>query len=57
MAGTSNRGMSHFTDEGTRKYLTPSERVGFAAALAAVEDPGARTLCAMLYWTGCRSTR
>lgn len=54
MVDTSNRGMSLFTDEGTRKYLTPSERRRFAAALEAVEDPSARSFCAMLYWTGCR---
>ncbi|MEM9814719.1 MAG: tyrosine-type recombinase/integrase [Pseudomonadota bacterium] len=54
MAHASFKGMSLFTDDGMRKYLSPAERSRFLAALPVLSEPKDRTFCAMLYWTGCR---
>lgn len=46
--------MSLFTGQGERKYLNAAERRRFYKALPIIEDPGERSFCETLYWTGCR---
>lgn len=46
--------MTLFTDSGERKYLNAAERRRFYDALPVIEEPGERTFCETLFWTGCR---
>ena len=46
--------MSLFTGGGERKYLNAAERKRFYKALPVIEDPGERSFCETLFWTGCR---
>lgn len=46
--------MTLFTGAGERKYLNAAERKRFYEALPAIEEPGERTFCETLFWTGCR---
>lgn len=46
-------GLSLYTPQGRRKYLTPGERSCFMAA-AVTEPPEIETLCLTLAWTGGR---
>ncbi len=47
-------GLTLFTQQGERKYLSETERQRFYAALPVIEDPKERSFCEMIYWTGCR---
>lgn len=48
------KGMTLYTPDGVRKYLSSGERKRFLRALDALGTPEERTFCEMLYWTGCR---
>lgn len=54
MAGGSHNGLTLYTDDGARKYLSPKERSRFYTALSILPDPFARSFCEIIFWTGCR---
>lgn len=54
MTGGSHNGLTLFTDDGSRKYLSPKERSRFYAAMSILPDPFTRSFCEMIFWTGCR---
>ncbi len=47
-------GLTLFTQDGERKYLSQTERQRFHEALSIIEDLRDRSFCEMIYWTGCR---
>lgn len=51
---TPHSGMSLFTDQGERKYLSRNEDKRFLQSLSLLDDPKEQTFCETLYWTGCR---
>lgn len=48
------KGMTLFTEQGERKYLSSGERERFLRALDVLESAEDRSFCETLYWTGCR---
>lgn len=54
MVAQISQGMSLIAADGTRKYLSATERSRFLMAIPILADPIAETYCELLYWTGCR---
>ena len=51
-----NEGVSLFTSDGERKYLTQHERKLYLHAVPILEDEKEQTFCEMILYTGCRPT-